>query len=78
MAGAGQVGWRWRCSGGRSVIFAAANPRLRAIIPGFLGIGEPLIYGVTLPRMKPFVTACTGGACGRFRRTDRLVGCRSA
>ncbi len=37
-----------------------------AIIPGFLGIGEPLIYGVTLPRMKPFVTACLGGACGGF------------
>jgi N-acetylmuramic acid-specific PTS system IIC component len=37
-----------------------------AIIPGFLGIGEPLIYGVTLPRMKPFITACIGGACGGF------------
>lgn len=29
-----------------------------------LGVGEPLIYGVTLPRMKPFVTACLGGAAG--------------
>ncbi|MFP1454163.1 hypothetical protein ACLB1O_03680 [Escherichia coli] len=28
------------------------------------GVGEPLIYGVTLPRMKPFVTACLGGAAG--------------
>ncbi|SFU89691.1 PTS N-acetylmuramic acid transporter subunit IIBC [Xenorhabdus koppenhoeferi] len=37
-----------------------------AIIPGFLGIGEPLIYGVTLPRVKPFVTACLGGAVGGF------------
>ena len=49
-----------------------------AIIPGFLGIGEPLIYGVTLPRMKPFVTAC-GGACGGF--FVGLIagwGCRSA
>ncbi|HHV9229855.1 TPA: PTS N-acetylmuramic acid transporter subunit IIBC [Escherichia coli] len=35
-----------------------------AIIPGLLGVGEPLIYGVTLPRMKPFVTACLGGAAG--------------
>lgn len=33
-------------------------------IPGFLRIGEPLIYDVTLPLMKPFVTACIGGACG--------------
>ena len=37
-----------------------------AIIPGLLGVGEPLIYGVTLPRMKPFITACLGGACGGF------------
>jgi len=37
-----------------------------AIIPGFLGIGEPLIYGVTLPRIKPFITACIGGAAGGF------------
>ncbi|EKF3998073.1 PTS transporter subunit EIIB [Escherichia coli] len=29
-----------------------------------LGVGEPLIYGVTLPRMKPFITACLGGAAG--------------
>lgn len=66
MAGAGQVGAAlalfWR---------AKRDSLLRtqikgAIIPGFLGIGEPLIYGVTLPRMKPFVTACLGGACGGF------------
>ena len=37
-----------------------------AIIPAFLGIGEPLIYGVSLPRVKPFVTACIGGAVGGF------------
>ncbi|QUJ70140.1 PTS N-acetylmuramic acid transporter subunit IIBC (plasmid) [Photobacterium sp. GJ3] len=37
-----------------------------AIIPGILGIGEPLIYGVTLPRVKPFITACIGGAIGGF------------
>ncbi len=36
------------------------------IIPGILGIGEPLIYGVTLPRVKPFITACIGGAVGGF------------
>ncbi len=37
-----------------------------AIVPGILGIGEPLIYGVTLPRVKPFITACIGGAAGGF------------
>ena len=31
---------------------------------GFLGIGEPLIYGVTLPLGRPFLTACIGGGIG--------------
>ncbi len=37
-----------------------------AIVPGILGVGEPLIYGVTLPRGKPFITACLGASCGGF------------
>ncbi|WP_338983918.1 PTS transporter subunit EIIC [Spiroplasma endosymbiont of Othius punctulatus] len=37
-----------------------------AIIPGFLGIGEPLIYGVTLPRIKPFVVSCIASFFGGF------------
>ncbi len=37
-----------------------------AIIPGFLGIGEPLIYGVTLPRPKTFIAAMLGAAVGGF------------
>ncbi|MBC8944003.1 PTS N-acetylmuramic acid transporter subunit IIBC [Xenorhabdus indica] len=66
MAGAGQVG-----SALALYIRAKKDSLLRtqikgAIIPGFLGIGEPLIYGVTLPRIKPFVTACFGGAVGGF------------
>lgn len=66
MAGAGQVG-------AALALYMRANKNsvLRsqikgAIIPGFLGIGEPLIYGVTLPRVKPFITACIGGAAGGF------------
>ncbi|MCG6383226.1 PTS N-acetylmuramic acid transporter subunit IIBC [Vibrio fluvialis] len=66
MAGAGQVG-------ASLALYFKANKdaMLRtqvkgAIIPGILGIGEPLIYGVTLPRVKPFVTACVGGAAGGF------------
>ncbi|EKO5148863.1 PTS N-acetylmuramic acid transporter subunit IIBC [Vibrio fluvialis] len=66
MAGAGQVG-------ASLALYFKANKDavLRtqvkgAIIPGVLGIGEPLIYGVTLPRVKPFVTACVGGAAGGF------------
>ena len=66
MAGAGQVG-------AALALYLKAKPdsRLRlqikgAIFPGLLGIGEPLIYGVTLPRLKPFITACFGGAVGGF------------
>ena len=31
---------------------------------GILGIGEPLMYAVTLPLGKPFVTACLGAGVG--------------
>lgn len=37
-----------------------------AIIPAFFGIGEPMIYGVTLPRIKPFVTTGIGAGIGGF------------
>lgn len=45
------------------------NDRLRNVIAGglpagILGIGEPLIYGVTLPMMKPFITAGLGAGFG--------------
>ena len=64
MAGAGQVGAAlalyWRAQP-HSVLRSQVRG---AIIPGLLGVGEPLIYGVTLPRMKPFITACLGGAAG--------------
>ncbi len=66
MAGAGQVG------ASLAIYFKAKAETVTrkqikgAIIPGILGIGEPLIYGVTLPRVKPFITACIGGACGGF------------
>ncbi|MBF4435590.1 PTS N-acetylmuramic acid transporter subunits IIBC [Vibrio anguillarum] len=66
MAGGGQVG------ASLALYFKANKDALLrtqvkgAIIPGILGIGEPLIYGVTLPRVKPFVTACIGGAAGGF------------
>jgi PTS system sucrose-specific IIC component len=29
-----------------------------------LGIGEPLIFGVTLPLGRPFITACLGAGVG--------------
>ncbi|MBO1418448.1 PTS transporter subunit EIIC [Streptomyces sp. FH025] len=64
MAGAGQVG----CAAAvylRLRHNAALRATIRSALPaGLLGIGEPLVYGVTLPLGRPFVTACVGGAAG--------------
>ncbi len=64
MAGAGQVGAAlalWiRCYKNKPL----TNIIKGALPVGVLGIGEPLIYGVTLPLGKPFVTACIGAAFG--------------
>ncbi|MGW8332185.1 PTS transporter subunit EIIC [Streptomyces sp. NPDC055897] len=64
MAGAGQVGCAMAV-----YLRAKRNEPLRTTIKsalpaGFLGVGEPLIYGVSLPLGRPFVTACAGGAAG--------------
>ncbi|GAF16325.1 PTS system, N-acetylmuramic acid-specific IIB component [Bacillus sp. JCM 19046] len=63
MAGAGQVG------AAIAIFTKTRNQRLRNIIKGglpvgFLGIGEPLLYGVTLPLGRPFITASMGAAIG--------------
>lgn len=63
MAGAGQVG------AAIAIYVKTKNQKLRDNIKGglpvgFLGIGEPLLYGVTLPLGRPFVTACIGAAFG--------------
>lgn len=63
MAGAGQVG------AGLAVLLKTRNERLKTVaknaLPvGLLGIGEPLIYGVTLPLFKPFLAACIGASAG--------------
>ena len=64
MAGAGQIGAAIAVYGR-----LRRNPSIRktiksALPAGFLGVGEPLIYGVTLPLGRPFITACVGGAFG--------------
>lgn len=64
MAGAGQVGAAvaiyLRLHRNTSV-----RKTIRSALPaGFLGVGEPLIYGVSLPLGRPFITACVGGAFG--------------
>lgn len=63
MAGAGQVG------AGFALYFKTKNKKLksfiRASLPvGILGVGEPLMYAVTLPLIKPFITACLGAGFG--------------
>ncbi|WP_328318177.1 PTS transporter subunit EIIC [Streptomyces sp. NBC_00388] len=64
MAGAGQVG-----SAIAVYLRLPQNKSIRrtiksALPAGFLGVGEPLIYGVSLPLGRPFITACVGGAFG--------------
>ncbi|TCQ90442.1 PTS system IIB component (Glc family) /PTS system IIC component (Glc family) [Rahnella sp. JUb53] len=63
MAGVGQVG------AAIAVYMKTRNARLKKVIKGalpvgILGIGEPLIFGVTLPLGRPFIGACLGGAVG--------------
>ncbi|MFF0449077.1 PTS transporter subunit EIIC [Streptomyces sp. NPDC004609] len=64
MAGAGQVGAAMAV-----YLRLPKNTSIRATIKsalpaGVLGVGEPLIYGVSLPLGRPFITACVGGAFG--------------
>ncbi|AGM26330.1 PTS system N-acetylmuramic acid-specific EIIBC component [Spiroplasma syrphidicola EA-1] len=37
-----------------------------SLIPAFFGIGEPMIYGVTLPRVRPFITSSIGAGFAGF------------
>ncbi|MGI8315890.1 PTS transporter subunit EIIC [Halobacillus mangrovi] len=63
MAGGGQVG------AAIAIYLKTTDKRLRKTITnalpvGVLGIGEPLIYGVSLPLGRPFITACLGAGFG--------------
>lgn len=66
MAGAGQVGasialwFKAKKAGNRKFCSVITG----ALPAGFLGVGEPLIYGVTLPLGKPFITAGLGAGFG--------------
>lgn len=75
MAGAAQVG-------AAIAIYLRAkgrNEKLRSVIRGslpvgFLGIGEPLLYGVTLPLGTPFITASiAGGFAGAFASFTKVA-----
>ena len=63
MAGGGQVG------AAAAVYLKTRNPDVKKVVAsalpvGLMGVGEPLIYGVTLPLGRPFIGACIGGALG--------------
>lgn len=63
MAGCGQVGMAF------AILLKTKDKRLKKVVSnalpvGMLGIGEPLIYGVSLPLFKPFITACLGAGFG--------------
>lgn len=63
MAGGGQVG------AGLALYLKTKNKKLKQLtrdsLPvGVLGIGEPMMYAVTLPLGKPFITACLGSGFG--------------
>lgn len=73
MAGAGQVG------ASAAVYFKTKNKFLKKTIAsalpvGMMGVGEPLIYGVTFPLGRPFVGACIGGAFGGAVQAHFAVG----
>ncbi|MGW3723844.1 PTS transporter subunit EIIC [Streptomyces sp. NPDC000851] len=64
MAGAGQVGAAMAVYV-RLRHDTSIRTTIRSALPaGLLGVGEPLIYGVSLPLGRPFLTACVGGAAG--------------
>ena len=76
MAGAGQVG------ASLAVYFKTKSKFLKKTIVsalpiGMMGVGEPLIYGVTLPLGKPFAAACIGGAFGGAVEAYFAVGARA-
>jgi len=63
MAGGGQVG------AGLALYVKTKNKKLKRYIRdsipvGILGVGEPLMYAVTLPLGRSFITACIGAGFG--------------
>lgn len=67
-----------------AMIFQTKNEKLRSIaipafVSGIFGVTEPAIYGVTLPRKKPFILSCiagavTGGIIGGFHGVSYMMG----
>jgi len=52
-----------------AIILKTKNKKLKSIaipafVSGIFGVTEPAIYGVTLPRKKPFIISCIAAAAG--------------
>ncbi len=52
-----------------AIIFQTKNEKTRslaipAFVSGIFGVTEPAIYGITLPRKKPFIISCIASAVG--------------
>ncbi|WP_339313994.1 beta-glucoside-specific PTS transporter subunit IIABC [Paenibacillus sp. FSL M7-0896] len=52
-----------------AIMLRTKNAKLKslsipAIISGIFGVTEPAIYGITLPRKKPFILSCVAAAVG--------------
>ena len=52
-----------------AILLKTKNKKLKSIaipafISGIFGVTEPAIYGITLPRKKPFILSCIGAAIG--------------
>ncbi len=61
MAGRARWARRWHSTGGRNrTVHSQSGTRGDYSRPA--GRWRTVDYGVTLPRMKPFITACLGGA----------------
>ena len=50
---------------------------ISSIIPAFLGITEPVIFGINLRFVKPFICGLIGGACAGATEATALPAPRS-
>ncbi|WP_160676083.1 beta-glucoside-specific PTS transporter subunit IIABC [Clostridium sp. C8-1-8] len=65
-----------------AILLKTKNKKLKslsipAFISGIFGVTEPAIYGITLPRKKPFILSCiaaaVGGAIAEFMGTKGFI-----
>ena len=67
-----------------AILLKTKNSKLRSIaipafISGIFGVTEPAIYGITLPKKKPFIVSCVaasigGGIIGLFGSKGYMIG----